>query len=107
MRLVSPCTPFPTNLEVRVPPCAPSWFPYRVAVGYVHATHKPDFAVYDDDLAVVPVVHLAGEDGKRHPQESMDLDAGFRHFLKEAVFYIPATHIIIKYTYLLHLLLLS
>ena len=37
---------------------------------------------------------------ERYPQERIYLDTRFLHFLKEAVFYIPATHIIIKYTYL-------
>ena len=85
------------DLEVRVSPCPPAG-PFRVAVCNVHATHKTDFAVYDHDLPVVPVVYFAGEDWKRHFQESMDFDAGIRHFLEELVFHVPAAHIVVKDT---------
>ena len=83
------------DLEVRVSPCPPAG-PFRVAVCNVHATHKTDFAVYDHDLPVVPVVYFAGEDWKCHFQESMDFDAGIRHFLEELVFHVPAAHIVVK-----------
>ena len=56
---------------------------------------------------VVPVVYFAGEDWKRHFQESMDFDAGIRHFLEELVFHVPAAHIVVKGHGLLLLLWLS
>ena len=96
---LKPVYSFPYEFEMRIPPCAPRGS-LIVSVGYIHASHKPDFTVYHDNLAVVPVIHLTGENGERYPQERIYLDTRFLHFLKEAVFYIPATHIIIKYTYL-------
>ena len=96
---LKPVHSFPYKFEMRIPPCAPRGS-LIVSVGYIHASHKPDFTVYHDNLAVVPVIHLTGENGERYPQERIYLDTRFLHFLKEAVFYIPATHIIIKHTYL-------
>ena len=47
---------------------------------------------------MVPVVYLAGEDRERHFQESIDFDAGIRHFLEELVFHVPAAHVVVKDT---------
>ena len=85
------------NLEMRVSPYSPTG-PFRVAVCNVHAAHKADFAVYDNDFPVVPVVDLAGEDRKRHFQESVDFDTCIRHFLEEPVFHVPAAYVIVKDT---------
>ena len=88
---------FSDNLEMRVPPCPPTGS-FRVAVCNVHAAHKTDFTVYDNDFPVVPVVYLAGEDRERYFQEGVDLDTGTRHFLEELVFHVPATYIVVKNT---------
>ena len=88
---------FSDNLEMRVPPCPPTGS-FRVAVCNVHAAHKADFTVYDNDFPVVPVVYLAGEDRERYFQEGVDLDTGIRHFLEELVFHVPATYIVVKNT---------
>ena len=61
---LKPVHSFPYEFEMRIPPCAPRGS-LIVSVGYIHASHKPDFTVYHDNLAVVPVIHLTGENGER------------------------------------------
>ena len=85
------------NLKMRVSPYSPTGS-FRIAVCNVHAAHKTDFAVYDNDFPVVSVVDLAGEDRKRHFQESIDFDTCIRHFFEEPVFHVPAAYVIVKDT---------
>ena len=71
----------------------------HIAQRYVHAADETRGAVDDDELAVVAVVHLAGERREANGQERCHFDALFAHAFKEAVSHLPAAHVVVDDAY--------
>ena len=87
------CGPF--DAQVRVAPRAEAES-LQVAFGDVHAPDEARASVDDGHLAVVAVVHLAGEQREPHFQESPHLDAFAAHAVVEAVWHVPTSHVVIE-----------
>ena len=66
-----------------------------IAQGYVHASCKPLYAIYDAEFAVVAIVHLACEGRKFDGHEGTHVDACIAHTLEEASRHSPTAHIIV------------
>ena len=71
-----------------------------VAFGDVHAADETHLAVNDAELAVVAVVHLAGEGREAHGHECLHLYASLAHAVEEFVPHVPAAHIIVDESHL-------
>ena len=69
--------------------------PPDIAVGNVHASNEPHPAVNDAQLTVVAVVDLAGEGGKLHGHESVDVNTLGAHALVEGATDMPVAHIVV------------
>ena len=69
--------------------------PFHITGGNVHASYEGHFTVDDNQLAVIAIVHLAGEGRKFHWEESVDVDTFATHTLIEAVVNVPAAHVIV------------
>ena len=68
---------------------------FYISCGNVHAANIPYPSVNDTELAVVAVVHLAGEGWELDGHEGMHLNAGIAQTLEETAFDIPTAHIIV------------
>ena len=79
---------------MRVAPYAP-FNAFLIPVGNVHAAHKACYAVDDNNLAVVAIVHFAGEDGECNSQKGIDLDACGFHLVEKTLLYMPTPHVVI------------
>ena len=84
--------------EVGVAPCAPLRAA-DVAVGDVHAADESDAAVYHDDLAVVAVIDLAGEEREFDVQEGVYFDPGVAHPFEKGVLGTPAAYVVVEDAY--------
>ena len=81
-------------LEMGVAPSSPPR-PLHIAEGYVHATDESHPAVYDAELAMVAIVHLACEGWELHRHKRMHVDSGIAHALVERSSHLPIPHIIV------------
>ena len=74
--------------------------PLHIAEGDVHATDEPHPTVYDAELAMVAIVHLACEGWELHRHERMHVDSGIAHALVECSPHLPIPHIVVDKAHL-------
>ena len=87
------------DAQVGVAPAAPGDAAH-VALGQVHAAHEAHAAVHDQYLAVVAVVHAAGEQREAHLEEGAGVDAAHAHLFEEGVGDVPAAHVVVEHAHL-------
>ena len=73
---------------------------FHVAQGYVHASGESLYAVDYANLAVVAIVHFAGESREFHRHEGADVNASLLHAFEEGTRHTPAAHVVIDDAYL-------
>ena len=77
-----------------------STYALDITHGDVHTARETLYAVDDAELAVVAVVHLAGEGRKLDRHEDAHVDASTAHTLEEPVRHPPTSHIVIDNAHL-------